>query len=73
MQIEKLKNINQKLRNKIKELNEVVEKAIEKANKKKLTIKSKDTQEGAQYDNIEYLLKVRDKEIVNSEKLISNN
>jgi hypothetical protein len=32
-----LKGINQKLRNKIKELNDIVERAIEKANQKKLS------------------------------------
>ena len=35
-QIDKLKQINLKLRNKIKELNIIVEKAIEKANAKRL-------------------------------------
>jgi hypothetical protein len=35
-QIDKLKGINLKLRNKIKELNIIVEKAIEKANAKRL-------------------------------------
>lgn len=38
VQIDKLKGINQKLRNKIKELNTIVEKAIEKANQKKLSM-----------------------------------
>ena len=36
VQIDKLKNVNVKLRNKIKELNAVVEKAIEKANTKRI-------------------------------------
>jgi hypothetical protein len=36
IQIEKLKAINGKLRNKIKELNQVVEKAIDKANNKRI-------------------------------------
>ena len=36
IQIEKLKGINIKLRHKIKELNLVVEKAIEKANSKRI-------------------------------------
>ena len=44
MQIDKLKQINGKLRNKIKELNKVVEKAIEKANLKKLALSKKDAQ-----------------------------
>lgn len=70
MQIDKLKQINTKLRNKIKELNKVVEKAIEKANLKKLALSKKENQ-GKQ--DIEYLLKVRDKEIANSEKQIKNN
>ena len=38
LHIEKLKQINHRLRNKIKELNEIVEKAIEKANLKKLAM-----------------------------------
>ena len=42
VQIDKLKNINGKLRNKIKELNQVVEKAIEKANQKKLANANKE-------------------------------
>lgn len=36
IQIDKLKAINSKLRDKIKELNNVVEKAIEKANTKRI-------------------------------------
>ena len=38
-----MKKINQKLRNKIKELNTVVEKAIDKANQKKLTLAKRET------------------------------
>jgi hypothetical protein len=58
------------LRNKIKELNIIVEKAIEKANAKKLQ-----SQKDAKKENvdIEYLIKIRDKEIANSEKQIKNN
>jgi hypothetical protein len=36
IQIDKLKSINVKLRSRIKELNQVVEKAIEKANTKRV-------------------------------------
>jgi len=65
-QIDKLKGINLKLRNKIKELNIIVEKAIEKANAKRLaTQKDKNKNENV---DVEYLLRVRDKEIANSEK-----
>jgi len=53
------------LRNKIKELNTVVEKAIEKANLKKLAMSKKEQQNNM---DIDYLLKIRDKEITNSEK-----
>ena len=58
------------MRNKIKELNIIVEKAIEKANAKKLQ-----SQKDAKKENvdIEYLIKIRDKEIANSEKQIKNN
>jgi hypothetical protein len=65
-----LKGINTKLRNKIKELNSVVEKAIERANLKKLAMSKKEHQQNM---DIEYLLKIRDKEIANSEKQIKNN
>jgi predicted RNase H-like nuclease (RuvC/YqgF family) len=68
--IDRLKGINQKLRNKIKELNDIVERAIEKANQKKLATNSKHQ---PQNQDIDYLLKVRDKEIENSEKQIRNN
>ena len=64
-QIEKLKNINQKLRNKIKELNVIVEKAIDKANSKKLSMHKKDNQQSI---DVEHILKIREKEISNSEK-----
>ena len=70
-QIDKLKNINLKLRNKIKELNIIVEKAIEKANAKRLQTQ-KDKTNNKPVD-VEYLLRVRDKEIANSEKQIANN
>ena len=70
-QIDKLKTINMKLRNKIKELNIIVEKAIEKANAKKLQ-SQKDAKKNETVD-VEYLLRVRDKEIANSEKQIANN
>ena len=56
--IEKLKGINQKLRDKIKGLNKVVEEAIEKANQEKLTLKREE-----QKADPEYLIKVREKEI----------
>ena len=65
LQIDKLKQINQKLRNKIKELNLIVEKAIEKANAKKLASQKEAKKENV---DIEYLIKIRDKEIANSEK-----
>ena len=65
-QIDKLKAINLKLRNKIKELNIIVEKAIEKANAKKLQ-SQKDAKKNETVD-VEQLLRVRDKEIANSEK-----
>ena len=64
-QIDRLKGINQKLRNKIKELNDIVERAIEKANQKKLASNQKHL---PQNQDIDYLLKVRDKEIENSNK-----
>ena len=48
----------------------MVEKAIEKANQKKLTLAKKDQN---QYKDIKHLIKVRDKEISNSEKQIRNN
>ena len=70
MQIDKLKGINQKLRNKIKELNTIVEKAIEKANQKKLSMVKREQKDQV---DVDYLLKVRDKEIENSEKQIKNN
>ena len=70
LQIDKLKQINQKLRNKIKELNIIVEKAIEKANAKKLASQKEAKKENV---DIEYLIKIRDKEIANSEKQIKNN
>ena len=70
LQIEKLKQINHKLRNKIKELNLIVEKAIEKANIKKLAMSKKETQSTV---DVDHLLKIRDKEIMNSEKQIKNN
>ena len=70
-QIDKLKGINLKLRNKIKELNIIVEKAIEKANAKKLQTQ-KDSKKNETVD-IDYLLRIRDKEIANSEKQIANN
>ena len=65
-----MKQINQKLRNKIKELNIIVEKAIEKANAKKLASQKEAKKENV---DIEYLIKIRDKEIANSEKQIKNN
>lgn len=65
-----MKGINQKLRNKIKELNTIVEKAIEKANQKKLTMVKREQKDQV---DVDYLLKVRDKEIENSEKQIKNN
>ena len=70
-QIDKLKGINLKLRNKIKELNIIVEKAIEKANAKKLQTQ-KDSKKNETVD-VDYLLRIRDKEIANSEKQIANN
>jgi hypothetical protein len=42
IQIDKLKAINAKLRNRIKELNLVVEKALEKANSKRMINSKKD-------------------------------
>ena len=65
-----MKGINQKLRNKIKELNTIVEKAIEKANQKKLSMVKREQKDQV---DVDYLLKVRDKEIENSEKQIKNN
>jgi hypothetical protein len=60
-----LKKINQKLRDKIKELNTVVEKAIDKANNKKNLLATKDQMSEKQ---LIHLMKIRDKEISNSEK-----
>jgi len=53
LQIDRLKGINVKLRNKIKELNLMVEKAIEKANTKRI-ISQKHKNE--QPDNIQVVL-----------------
>jgi len=64
-----LKQINGKLRSKIKELNVVVERAIDKANQKKLTLAKRE----AHGVDTEHLIKVREKEIENSEKQIKNN
>ena len=44
MRIEKLKVINVKLRNKLKELNQLLEKTLEKANTRKI-YKNKDTKQ----------------------------
>jgi chromosome segregation ATPase len=47
-------------------LNDIVEKAIERANQKKMASNSKHLDRSNQ--DVDYLLKVRDKEIANSEK-----
>ena len=46
-------------------MNIIVEKAIEKANAKKLASQMENKKENV---DIEYLIKIRDKEIANSEK-----
>lgn len=65
-----MKAVNQKLRKKIQDLNATVEKAIEKANSKRLLVSKRENQE---IQDVSYLIKIRDKEIENSEKLIKNN
>ena len=65
-----MKAVNTKLRKKIQDLNSTVEKAIEKANQKRLLIAKRENQE---VQDVSYLIKIRDKEIENSEKLIKNN
>ena len=44
IQIDKLKSVNAKLRNKIKDLNTTVERAIEKANAKRLFLAKKEAE-----------------------------
>eukprot|EP00349_Pseudokeronopsis_sp_Brazil_P005172 CAMPEP_0202968238 /NCGR_PEP_ID=MMETSP1396-20130829/13474_1 /ASSEMBLY_ACC=CAM_ASM_000872 /TAXON_ID= /ORGANISM="Pseudokeronopsis sp., Strain Brazil" /LENGTH=75 /DNA_ID=CAMNT_0049694335 /DNA_START=44 /DNA_END=271 /DNA_ORIENTATION=+ len=63
VQIDKLKHVNAKLRGRIKELNLVVEKAIEKANSKRI-ISQKHKYETDM--DVDHLLQVREKEIQNA-------
>lgn len=67
MRIEKLKGINVKLRNKLKELNQLLEKTLEKANTRKI-YKNKD-QAGKQQD-IQHQIQVKQKELKNSQNQI---
>ena len=62
--------MNAKLRNKIKDLNNIVEKAIDRANQKKLSLAKKEQQDKV---DTAHLIAIRDKEIQNSEKQIRNN
>lgn len=66
--IAKLQKINAELRNKIKDLNFMVEKAIAKQTKL-----NKKGDLGAQNTDHEHLVKVRTKEIENTRKAIDHN
>lgn len=72
IEINKLRAANKKLQNKIKDLNITVERTIEKAHElsasKKKDISLVEAFRGEQ--DVEKLLKIRDKEIENSQKLI---
>ena len=61
VRIEKLKSINVKLRNKLKELNQLLEKTLEKANTRKI-YKNKD----AKQQDVGHQVEVKKKELKNS-------
>ena len=65
--MERLQQINLKLRSRIKDLNTVVEKALEKQASKVVT-----KQNQLQFD-AEHMLRIREKEIQNSRKQIETN
>ena len=65
--VERLQFINLKLRNKIKELNQVVEKALERQTSKIVA-----KQHHQQFD-ADHMLRIREKEIINSKKQIETN
>lgn len=67
-EIDKLKIVNAKLRNKIKELNSKVEQAIEKAGKKKVHNSAKEAGANPLNKDPQHILKVRDREIENAKK-----
>ena len=69
--IDRLQTINDQLRNKIKELNILVEKAIEKQSK--VGVKSKKSPESVYATDPDHLVRVRTKEIENTRKAIDNN
>jgi hypothetical protein len=69
--IEKLQNINTQLRNKIKDLNYLVEKALEKQ-AKTVGTKKKD-QSNVYAMDPDHLVRIRTKEIENTRKAIDHN
>lgn len=68
--IDKLQTINEQLRNKIKDLNFLVEKAIEKQAK---TVGKNKKSENVYATDPDHLVRVRTKEIENTRKAIDNN
>jgi len=68
-EIDKLKGVNARLRNRIKELNSKVEDAIEKASRKKVHNSSKDQKN----KDPQHILNIRDKEIENAKRQIEMN
>lgn len=64
MRIEKLKSINLKLRTKLKELNSLLEKTLEKANTRKI-YKINNQANGKQQD-VGHQIKVKEKELKNA-------
>ena len=73
LEIEKLKMINAKLRNKIKDLNAKVELAIEKAGKKRVHNSAKEAGANPKNKDPQHILLVRDREIENAKKQIEMN
>jgi len=65
LRIEKLKMINVKLRNKLKELNQLLEKTLEKANTRKI-YKNKDQKQ----QDVGHMIEVKKKELKNSQNQI---
>lgn len=68
--IERLQVINMKLRNRIKDLNQVVEKALEKQQNKIAIGGARGSQDA--YDT-DHVLRIREKEIQNSKKQMEHN
>lgn len=69
--VDRLQSINDQLRNKIKDLNLLVEKAIEK--QARIGVKNKKSAESVYATDPDHLVRVRAKEIENTRKAIDHN